>query len=91
MKANAVKANATPPQPDENFFPPLGRKLSCQTIKPRRPAIVSAVATASAETAPRSAHAFDVESLKASDVSLADMASTPRDVRFRGKLSGHRD
>jgi hypothetical protein len=21
MKANAVKANATPPQPDENFFP----------------------------------------------------------------------
>ena len=47
------------------FFPPLGRKLayqlSCQTPKPRRHAIVSAVATARAETAPTNAHALEVE------------------------------
>jgi hypothetical protein len=73
------------------FFRPLGQKLSyqlsCQTTKPRRHAIVSAVATARAETA--SAHALDVESLKATGVNLADMASTLCDVRFRGQ-SGHR-
>jgi hypothetical protein len=50
------------------FFPPLGRKLSYQlsgqTTKPRRHAILSETATARAETAPTSAHALDVESLK---------------------------
>ena len=46
---------------------------------------MSAVSTASAETAPTRAHALDVESLKATGVNLADMASTLRDVRFRGQ------
>jgi hypothetical protein len=59
------------------FFHPLGQKLSyelsCQTTKPRRHAIVSAVATARAEIAPTSARALDVESLKATGVNLADI------------------
>jgi hypothetical protein len=46
------------------FFHPLGQKLSCQTTKPRRHAIVSVVATARAEAAPTKSHALDVESLK---------------------------
>lgn len=86
MKANVIKANAIPPQPDETFFPSARTKSVLSAVlsddDPRRHGVISAAATTGADTAPRSAHGLDVESLKASNVNLADMASTPRVVRF---------
>jgi len=53
MKANAVKANATPPQPDENFFPSTRTKAVLSDDQTKKTCDRRAVAPASAETAPK--------------------------------------
>ena len=93
MKANAVKANAIPPQPDETFFPSARTKSVLSAVlsndQTKKHAIVSAVATARAEIAPTSAHALDVESLKVTGANGHGEYAARCPVS--GEISGHRD